>query len=380
VSLKTNKRLITAKIESVYGTDPTPIGANAMLVRNLDVQPLQADTVSRDLIRPFLGISEQLLASKNVQVSFEVEYAASGKVGGTPAYDALLRACGFAPTITTTSVTAAVSSEVVTVTKNAHGLLSGDKIVTVGFTDTACNIDGVVITKTGANTFTYPAAGAADTGSSAGSPAYRTQIAYNPISSSFDSITIYFNVDGVLHKALGCRGTFEISLAVKQIPTLKFTFTGFYSSPTDTAAVTPDFTGFTTPLLPNTQNTPTFTLDAYAGILETFSLNVANQVEYKPFIGAEEVLIVNRSPAGQINFEAVTIATKNFWSLIENNTLCALVLDHGPNNGYKMNLSVPYVHLGNPTYQDSSGIQMLSTPFQATPSSSGNDEISIILK
>lgn len=381
MSLKTNKRLIAAKIESAYGTDPTPTGSNAILVRNLEAVPLEADTVSRDLIKPYLGISEQLLATKLTRFTFEVELVASGVIGKVPGFDALLRACGFTPTASTTSISAAIDSEVVTVTKTSHGLVSGDKIIPSGFTDAAANIAaGVTITKVDANTFTYPAPGAANDPTADGTPVYTTQLAYAPVSSSFESVAIYFNVDGVLHKALGCRGSVEFNISVKQIPTMKFTFLGTYSTPTDTAALTPDFSAFQTPYLPNTENTPTFTLDSYSAILESFSFNVSNQIEYKPLIGYEEILLVNRSPSGQLLFEAPTIAEKDFWTIIEDNTNVPLVMNHGPANGYKTNFSLPHCHLGNPTYQDSTGIQMLSVPFQSIPSSSGNDEISFVLK
>jgi hypothetical protein len=382
MSLLTKKRLILAKIEGSYGVDPTPTGSEAMLVKNLDVQPLQADLVSRDLIKPYLGISEKLLAQKAVQISFEIEYAASGIVGGLPAYDALLRACGFVSAPTTTPMTsAAILSEVVTVTKAAHGLITGDKIITSGFTDTAANkAAGVTITKTGTDTFTFPAVGASDDPTADGTPVYRTQLAYTPLSASHESVTMYFNVDGVLHKSSGMRGTFEISLAVKQIPVFKFTFTGFYTAPTDTAAATPVFTGFTTPYLANTQNTPGFSLFSYSALLESFSLNLANNVSYVPLIGGESVKIIDRAPAGTLLFEAPTIAQKDYWSAVASNTLGSLTLSHGALNGYKVNLSIPNASLGNPTYQDSNGVQMLQTPFTAVPGSSGNDEVSVIYK
>ena len=51
---------ILAKIEATYGTDATPTeAANALLVSNVSINPLNAQNVSRDLIRPFLGGSEQ---------------------------------------------------------------------------------------------------------------------------------------------------------------------------------------------------------------------------------------------------------------------------------------------------------------------------------
>jgi len=118
--LLSRKRLILAKTETTYGTDPTPTGAtNAILVRNLEITPLQADTVTRDLIRPYLGNSDQLLAQTRVEVTFEVELAGSGAAGTAPAYGAVLKACGLSETVVaTTSVTyAPVSSSFSSVTQ-----------------------------------------------------------------------------------------------------------------------------------------------------------------------------------------------------------------------------------------------------------------------
>lgn len=110
--LLSRKRLILAKTETTYGTSAAPAGSDAILVRNLDITPLEADVVSRDLVRPYLGNSDQLLANPRVRVTCEVELAGSGTAGTAPRYDALLKACGMASTIVaTTSVTyAPVSS------------------------------------------------------------------------------------------------------------------------------------------------------------------------------------------------------------------------------------------------------------------------------
>lgn len=110
--LLSRKRLILAKIESTYATDSTPDGTFAILVRNLEITPLESETVSRDLIRPYLGASDQLLAQTRVSITFEVEMAGSGAAGTAPAYGPLLKACGLSETIvTSTSVTyAPVSS------------------------------------------------------------------------------------------------------------------------------------------------------------------------------------------------------------------------------------------------------------------------------
>ena len=62
MTLLTRKQLLLVKTESTYGTDSSPAGTDALLVRSIDVTPLESDVVSRDLIRPYLGNSEQLLA------------------------------------------------------------------------------------------------------------------------------------------------------------------------------------------------------------------------------------------------------------------------------------------------------------------------------
>ena len=108
----TRKRLIQVKKESTYGTDSTPIGTDALLVRNLEITPIEADVVSRDLIRNYLGNSPQLLAQTRVSITFQVELAGSGTAGTAPRYGAILQACGLSETIVaSTSVTyAPVSS------------------------------------------------------------------------------------------------------------------------------------------------------------------------------------------------------------------------------------------------------------------------------
>ena len=105
-------RSALAKIESTYGTDPTPTGsADAVQLRNLEIQPAESEVLSRELIRSYLGNSPQLIANTRVVVSFEVEYSGSGTAGTAPKYDPILRACGMNPTtVADTSVTYAPRS------------------------------------------------------------------------------------------------------------------------------------------------------------------------------------------------------------------------------------------------------------------------------
>jgi len=308
MSLLTNRRTILAKLETTYGTDAVPTGAaNAMLIRNLTVTPLDASTVSLDRIRPYLGNSPTLLTETSVKLDFEVELAGSGSAGVAPKWAALLKACGFSETIVAT-----------------------------------------------------------------------TSVAYTPISVTFPSLTFYYNVDGVLHVATGARGTVELTIDVKAVPILHFVFTGLYTPPSDTASPTVDFSGFQLPLIPNTTNTPSFSLQGYAGILQTMNLNMTNDIELRTLIGAQSVNLVNRKPAGSFLIEAPTIAAKDFFEIARAGTLGDMTITHGIVAGNIVTIDCPSVSLQNPAYSDSQGIQMLTIPYTAIPVT-GNDEVTITL-
>ncbi len=102
------KRLLLAKIEGsgTYGTDSTPVGTDALLVSNLEIQPLQLELKDRELILAALGNTEKVVGQRLVGVTFDVEIAGSGAAGTAPKWSALMQACGFSETIVaTTSVT-----------------------------------------------------------------------------------------------------------------------------------------------------------------------------------------------------------------------------------------------------------------------------------
>jgi len=111
----TRKKFLIAKIESTYGTDPSPVGgSDAVQVTNLEVTPIESDNVQAASYQGFLGNSTRgtLVANKRVSVTFDVELAGSGTAGTAPAFGPLLKACGLSETlVTSTSATyAPVSS------------------------------------------------------------------------------------------------------------------------------------------------------------------------------------------------------------------------------------------------------------------------------
>ncbi|MDB6061566.1 MAG: hypothetical protein JWM78_1669 [Verrucomicrobiaceae bacterium] len=310
MSLLTRKRVLLAKIESVYGTDPTPTGAaNAVLIRDLDVSPMEAKNVSRDVVRPFFGNSENLPGTVSLKLSFGVEIAGSGTPGTAPAFGPLLRACGFSETV--------VAS---------------------------------------------------------------TRVEYAPVSTTPESVTLYANYDGVLHKGTGCRGTVSFDFSEGAIPAFKFEFTGVFNPVVDGAAPTPTYTAWQRPLPANRVNTPTFTLHSFASVVEKLSLDIANAITFRSLIGGvEQVLLTDRKPAGSVSMEATTVATKDWWTTIKSATTGPMQLVHGLIAGNIFQIDAPAVQITSPKYADKDGVAMLNGSLVVVPVS-GNDEIKITIK
>ena len=307
MALLSRKRLILAKAEATYGTDSTPAGSDAVLVRNLDITPVQADVVSRDLVRPFMGNSDQLLANTRVECTFEVELAGSGTAGTAPRFGALLKACGLSETV--------VAS---------------------------------------------------------------TSVTYAPVSSSFSSVTIYYNVDGVLHKVTGARGNVEMTCQIAQIPVLKFTMTGIYNAPTDTAQPSVTYSNQATPLIFKNGNTSAFQFFSYSGAFSQVSLNLANSIVYRELVGGtKEAVFTDRKPSGTVMLEAPTIAAKDFFSLAAGTSTGNLTFLHGTTAGNRVTFTASQVDIAQPAYADDNGVQMLSVPYVALPTTAGNDELSL---
>ncbi|OJY36362.1 MAG: hypothetical protein BGP11_08440 [Rhodobacterales bacterium 65-51] len=93
------KIAILNKIETTYGVSAAPAAANAIIAKNVSFTPLEADEVPRDLVLPYLGNQGVILTGQHAKIEFDVEMAGAGAAGSAPKYSSLLRACGFAETL-----------------------------------------------------------------------------------------------------------------------------------------------------------------------------------------------------------------------------------------------------------------------------------------
>jgi len=95
-----SKLAILNKIESVYGDDALPLAADALVMKDVSITPIEAEEVSRGLILPYMGNQGVVLAGKHVSIEGGLEIAGSGVKGTVPKIGSALRVSGFAETVT----------------------------------------------------------------------------------------------------------------------------------------------------------------------------------------------------------------------------------------------------------------------------------------
>lgn len=200
------------------------------------------------------------------------------------------------------------------------------------------------------------------------------------MASTLETATIYVNIDGILHKIVGCAGDCEIDLTAGEIAKLNFTFSGVYALPTDSAcaAITVDSTNGL--IVKGT----TTTFGSYAAIIEKIVLKFGNSVVERSSINATEgvlaFMVGNRNPSGVMTCEAVLRATSNadFWSYFDTGATKAFTMTLGATAGNIVRVSAPACKLSAPKYGDRDGLRTFDIEFQCARSA-GNDEIEIYL-
>ena len=386
--LRSKQRLVLVKTEgSSYGVDSLPDGSNALFINDdLALTPLAGDTTQRRIIRPYMGGFESLMANTQVGITFSVECAGSGTAGVAPRYSDLLRSCRTSQTVTAAPLTgtaAAGGAGSITLAAGASSVNNFYVGQIIGITaGTGNGSSGQIVAYAGSTriaTVVPITAAFAPDATSEYSIAANT--AFKPISNidgvADTSVTITYNVDGVQHKLLGCRGTASLNCELGQIPSIQFTMTGVYTTPTDTAqsTYTLAYANQATPVVFRDDNVKAFRFFGLSGCLQMVSMDFGNEIVYRERIGCtKRVDLVDAQVSGQVMLEATTMAAFNpFESALSDSTLGRLNFVHGTVPGNRCSLVVPSCDLGQPSYSSDGGIEMINLPFTAPPAFANDD-------
>lgn len=308
----TKKEAILVKIESAYGTDPTPVAADDAVW----ARPMELTTEARELVRNLLSNSlskpNSIIVPAPIAFNLPVElkshgHAEDGLVATPIEIDALLRACGL----------------------------------------------GV----------TY------DIG---------TSIAYAPVSTGFESVTVWAHLDGMIHKINGCRGNLEIVIESGEIAVCNFQMRGLWSIPTDGAIVSPTVDTNN----PTKVGGATFTIGGYASVNKGIQLDLGNvlsdRMDVTETYDVKEIEIVDRNVRGSFEPEAIIEATHTYWANLLANTEAALVCQWGAAGDIVL-IDAPKLQYLSHGWGDRDGRRIYNTALKFNENT-GDDEVTLTFK
>ena len=311
---------ILLKSEVTYALDPVPTGAaNALLVSNVSVTPINANEVDRAIIRPYLGGSEQLVGTRYAEVGFDLELAGSGTVATSPAWSAALLACGMAETL------------VATFRADYTPISTAFPSVTIYHFD-----DGVRHTLTGAR----------------GNVAIKLNQAEKPVL-SFKFTGLYATPTAVALPSITTTA-WKTPQVVCDSNTGDLMFGG-----THTTGTAPAITGGT----------------AYPS--QGIEIDFGNSVNFNPLLGGEDVQISARAVTGKVTLDLTAAQEVTMMGNVESATLTSIGLQHGTVANQKVLLWLPSVQLINPAKAEVNGKRLVSFDLRVLPVS-GNDEVRLV--
>lgn len=205
-----------------------------------------------------------------------------------------------------------------------------------------------------------------------------TSVTYAPVSSSQESITLYYYEDGVLHIITGARGTCSITLESKGKGMINFTFTGHEVAPTDTALVTPTYDSTVPPPIISVP----FSMGGYSSVISSLSMDVGNTISMPADMSAAdgfgEILITARDTGGSFDPARVALSAKNYISEWKNGTLGSLTTGViGSTAGNRYQLTCGQAYYKDVGQGEREGLRIYEIGFGAAESS-GDDEFSLV--
>ncbi|MFA4871376.1 MAG: phage tail tube protein [Pedobacter sp.] len=212
-----------------------------------------------------------------------------------------------------------------------------------------------------------------------GPPAYVT---YDPNSAQdIESNTVYFYLDGLLWKALGCVGnSCKLTMKTNEIAKFDFELTGLWggvASITEVAFPSPTFgDSITPPIL----RSATFTIDTYAAIIESIETNLANTIIKRASANTSTGILrysrIAREISGSCDPEVVALATYNPLTTWEAGTTGAIAVTVGNTTGNRLIVAIPNAMKKAPKFGAREGIVTYAIEFSANPTMvAGNTEV-----
>ncbi|KAA0579016.1 hypothetical protein FZ983_16970 [Azospirillum sp. B21] len=378
MALRSRNAALLAKIETTEGADASPVaGTDAVLVENPQIS-FNPNTVQTNEVTGSLDGRGPITGGMTVQLTFDVLLKGSGVAGTAPEWGKLLKACGWAETVTSTAVP--VAAEAATAGTTTSLTLGA------GASGTAQAYRGMPLLLTG-----NPAAGATSfvadytagkvatladqfgtalsTGTSYQVP---VNVLYKPASVSIPSLTFHFFQDGVKYIVAGCRGNATLRLTSGNVGRISFTFTGMFVSKTD-AAVPAGLVYDATrpPVWKGGKALVNRVVSAMASLSVEFGNQMTNPDNPNAAEAFDSSIITARNMTGSCDPLETLIATRDSMAALRAGTQQIIHASYGQVAGNRVGLTVPAAFYTNLQPGDRNGLLTNTHQFACTGQDAG---------
>ena len=194
-------------------------------------------------------------------------------------------------------------------------------------------------------------------------------IVYSPTSdeASMISACLKFNLDGMLYNMTGAYGTMTFNLTAGQYGVVTFNFTGLYNKPSDEVQPSAVYRSDAQPPIVESIGA---TIDSYTMIGEMLEIALNNEIVERPDFNSPEGLkglrITARNSGGTVNPEMVSVATKDFFQILEDSDKIVIECSVGTVAGNIFDFTMPEVQISGLTPNDRNGIRTFDINYVAT--------------
>lgn len=311
--------VVLIKTETTVGTDAVPTGlANAVLIAEMDITPIEIDAIKRDNIKGYFGADSEMIGVSHVKCSVTVELAGSGAAATAPAWGPLLLAAATAEGLLTTP-------DRVEYTPVSTAL----KTATIYYYD-----DGVLHKMLGVMGDCTLMAKGNDR------PKFKFE---------------YTGIDGAMTATANATPTltgWKVPVALTKANVVDITLGATYAAGALTGGTAYPSNG----------------LELKFGNVVNFDANLTN----------EKVEISNREMTGSFELELTAAQEVAFMAVVKAGTLQSLAFTIGTATGYKLIIHAPAMQLKNPRKVNVNGTRYVGYDYRLVPVS-GNDEVRFVL-
>jgi hypothetical protein len=175
--------------------------------------------------------------------------------------------------------------------------------------------------------------------------------------------TIYFYMEGALHKLLNCQSNVSWKFNNGEIPYYKFEVTGLYGGIVTASFPTPTFTQIKPAKVGFAQTT--FLIGGTEYVLVNFNSDQKNAVSYFDLPGYEGVSIDDFAPEGEFEILRPALADFDPFAIAnsEADAFVSLSLTHGKTAGNIIQITNPQIQLLAPSYGEFEGKSTYKIPF-----------------